>query len=212
MITYLTPEDTGGTGRHEGDEIDPADDELPLNHQIGRAAEEAVADEERRQGRQVVRMPHANPGFDIISDGANENDRRYIEVKGVAGEWGAAGVPLSVRQFERAWKEGASFWLYVVEFALDPARRRITRLHDPVSHVTQYRVDAGWRALAAPSGDGGSAPSVITAGQRVRLVDGRRGVITEVAPFGQLLMVRVAFDGGGEGRMAYNPTTMSRDP
>lgn len=142
VVTYVV----SGTGPR--DPQDPTDDDLPQNQVIGEAAEAFAADEEARApGRRVRRMPRNNPGFDILSEDATGEDRRYIEVKGLRGEWSRAGVPLSARQFEMAWQERERFWLYVVEYALDPARRRVTRVQNPVGFLTEFRIDHYWRML-----------------------------------------------------------------
>lgn len=145
VVTYLQPR-TGGAR----DPDDASNDELPQYRHIGEAAEEfAHAEEQRTTGRVVTRMPHNNPGFDILSESADGTDRRFIEVKGIKGEWGGAGVPLSARQFEMAWKEREAFWVYVVEYALDPAQRRMTRIRNPAGYLTEYRLDHNWRKLGA---------------------------------------------------------------
>src|SRR5262249_3109287 len=122
-------------------------DEDPTNFKIGRAAEDFVEFEERSSGRIVQRMNPNNKGFDIRSEGAAGGDIRIIEVKGLSGEWEIDGVPLSAAQFALAWKERETYWLYVVEYALDASRRRLTKIPDPVSRITQYRFDNGWRKL-----------------------------------------------------------------
>ncbi|MET0396738.1 MAG: DUF3883 domain-containing protein [Longimicrobiaceae bacterium] len=143
VVTYLQPRTQGAP-----DPGDASDDELPQNRHIGEAAEAFAHEEERRTtDRVVTRMPHNNPGFDILSESADGADQRFIEVKGIRGEWGGAGVPLSARQFEMAWQKREAFWVYVVEYALDPARRRMTRIRNPAGYLTEYRLDHHWREL-----------------------------------------------------------------
>jgi hypothetical protein len=145
VVTYLR----SGTG-YALNSDDANDDELPENRHIGEAAEAFAQQEEQRQaGRLVTRMPHHNPGFDILSESADGADRKYIEVKGLKGEWSGAGVPLSARQFEQAWLAREAFWVYVVEHALEPSRRRMTRIQNPVGYLTEYRLDHHWRDLGS---------------------------------------------------------------
>jgi hypothetical protein len=74
-----------------------------------------------------------NPGFDMRSTAPDGSDERVIEVKGLSGEWGEAGVPLSVIQFHMAQQEGENYWLSVVEYANQPEKRRLTRIQNPAA-------------------------------------------------------------------------------
>jgi sacsin len=183
---------------------DEANDETPENIEIGRAAEEFVAEVERQSGRRVERMPHNNPGFDIISDG-EVNDHRIIEVKGLKGEWGSAGVPVSATQFSTAWQERDNFWLYIVEYALDPERRSITRINDPVSQVTQYRVDSGWRSLAATKFAQATLPRI---GDSVEFMGGETGLVIDIDEAGALAQVTVEFANGQRKKSLFRPNEM----
>jgi hypothetical protein len=158
-------------------------------------------------------MPHNNPGYDIFSVGAEAGDIRYIEVKGLSGEWGAAGVPISAQQFALAWRERERYWLYVVEFANDPNRRRVTRLQDPVGKTTQYRVDSGWRALgadadvaASPADTGVTQPTV---GDMLTVPDGRSGMILDVRGAGVIMQLSIRFSDGDVTSVLYQPDRMT---
>jgi sacsin len=207
VVTYVVSVRDGGTK-----DLDADDDEAPANLAIGRAAEDHVETEETCAGRLVERMPHNNPGFDVLSVGADPQDIRFIEVKGVSGEWGAAGVPLSAQQFALAWRERERYWLYVVEFAQDPGRRRVTRLQDPVGKITQFRIDSGWRALGAGS-DLEHSPTNTelpqpAGGDQVTLPDGRSGTIIEVRGMGVLVRLSVQFRDGDVESLLYKPDQM----
>lgn len=201
---------------HE-DAIDASDDETPENMAIGGAAEEHVAAEEARTGRLVERMPHNNPGFDILSVGCEQGDLRYIEVKGLRGAWGVAGVPLSAQQFALAWRERERYWLYVVEFAQEEGQQRVTRVQDPVGKATQYRVDGGWRVLGvdADTGGGVTLSSSDTQAPRpdvgggVTLADGRAGTILEITGAGELARLRIQFAAGEVENLLYRPDQMT---
>ncbi len=65
-------------------------------------------------------MAQTHPGYDIISHNPVTGEDRYIEVKGVNGEWNQTGVGLSRLQFSNAQDYGDRYWLYVVEFVSDP--------------------------------------------------------------------------------------------
>ena len=67
-------------------------------------------------------MAQTHPGYDIISRNPLTGEDRFIEVKGVNGEWNQTGVGLSRLQFSNAQDYGDRYWLYVVEFVSDPQR------------------------------------------------------------------------------------------
>ena len=82
----------------------------------------------------------------VLSEDIN-GEVRYIEVKGIDGVWDDLGVGISRPQFFYAQNQGDRFWLYVVENARS-ASPTPHCINDPVSLITQYRFDAGWKDLA----------------------------------------------------------------
>jgi len=121
---------------------------------------------EREPGRTPEDMNETNPnneGYDVRSFYDDGELARWIEVKSTAGAWDRMGVALSPAQFRFAQRDGAEqCWLYVVEFALDPERRRVWCVQDPAEQVTDFMFDDGWKALADPPGGSASADSVET--------------------------------------------------
>jgi hypothetical protein len=99
-----------------------------------------------------------------------------IEVKGMRGPWTRQGVALSRRQFEAAQQYGDRYWLYVVEFADDPARARIHPIHNPFARITQFFFDSGWRQLADPA-ESPSATCQLTVGQRIAVANVGKGEV-----------------------------------
>src|SRR5690554_7104530 len=93
-------------------------------------------------------MAQTHPGYDIISRDPVTNKERFIEVKGVNGEWGQTGVGLSRLQFEKAQQYGEDFWLYVVEFVSSPENIRVHAIQSPASAVTSFMFDGNWRDVA----------------------------------------------------------------
>jgi hypothetical protein len=122
-------------------------DEAPDRSETDVAGIAAVLEFEISAGRTPTEMPHQHPGYDIESRDERGEVVRRIEVKSTEGAWGVRGVGLSRRQFEESRNEGAAFWLYVVEYATDPARRRIYSVNDPYSAIRTYFFDSGWSAL-----------------------------------------------------------------
>ena len=118
--------------------------------EVGEAAVRRVLEYESERGRRATEMGHWNEGYDIESFGADTDDvSRYIEVKGLAGQWGDTGVPLSRSQFKFGLQHPNLFWLYVVEYAEDPARAFVHAFRDPVRLVEEFRFDSGWKELAS---------------------------------------------------------------
>ncbi len=125
-------------------EDDSGDDESRGAHAVAKAAVGFVMQFERSEGRKPQNMAHANPGYDIESKNGRVIER-YIEVKGVDGDWGRNGVPLSDIQFRKAQEFKEKFWLYVVENCLEPEKRTLVLIQNPAAKTNQFRFDHGWR-------------------------------------------------------------------
>ncbi|MGO9082600.1 MAG: DUF3883 domain-containing protein [Streptosporangiaceae bacterium] len=115
---------------------------------MDRAGIKWVVDAERAAGRHPEVMPHHNPGFDIISRDGSGQVLRHIEVKSTSGAWDDIGVGLSRTQFDFARQNPGTFWLYVVEHALDDGQARVLRIADPAGRAEEFRFDDGWAPLS----------------------------------------------------------------
>jgi hypothetical protein len=210
---WISRPKTDSQAKEAEDEGDSQDDETSENLAIaiGDAAVGWVLQYELQQGRSPMGMHQFNPGYDVESRlGLSPQPERFIEVKGIDGEWGQNGVPLSGRQFEFAREKGDGFWLYVVEHARDPERVRIHAIQNPFGKVTQFRFDHGWREASWTAKE--FRPLVPAAGARMRKVlDEKRfeeGEILSVEGSGKCLMLEVRFDTGGPARrFTYDPTS-----
>lgn len=134
--------------RSDNPEAEPNRDRA-TNPAIDRAGVEAVLDYERRHGRQPEELQHSHPGHDVVSRDHSGDVLRRIEVKSTEEAWGERGVALSRRQYEDGRNEASMYWLYVVEYALDDARRALYCIQDPANSVDLYVFDDGWQAAAA---------------------------------------------------------------
>jgi Domain of unknown function (DUF3883) len=131
-------DDRGEEGRHEAQR----------RAAIDVAGMRAVREHEEYADR-VPKDPETanNEGFDLTSHDADGELLRYIEVKSLAGEWGAGRLPgMSDAQWKFGIRCPEQYWLYVVEHA-ESERPTITRIHDPVGEATRYYLDPGWREL-----------------------------------------------------------------
>jgi len=174
---------------------------------IGDAAVKFVLDFERRNDRSPTAMDHNNEGFDVLSEDA-QGQARYIEVKGTDGEWDALGVGITGPQFSYAQHQCDRFWLYVVENARSVSPT-VYCINDPVSLITQYRFDAGWKDLAKNStSEPAYSSSTPVEGMRVSFVEptGKpaSGTIVKVERKGLLVRLHIRTDSGLEVKQFLN--------
>jgi hypothetical protein len=197
IVTYV--EGTRPGAEHH----EPRDSEADA---IGDAAVDYVFGIEERAGTQPVKMEHDNEGFDIIAKDP-DGQPRYIEVKGIDGAWGEAGVGVTRPQFLYAQKERKRFWLYVVENARSGSPT-VHCINDPATQITQYRFDAGWKSLATNTRGHEPPSSGPVAGMRVSYDDGVgttvSGTVTHVERKGSILRLHIRTDSGTEVKKFIN--------
>jgi hypothetical protein len=112
-------------------------------------ARAAVCAYEKARGRVAEQMAQTHPGYDIISRNPLTGEDRFIEVKGVNGEWNQIGVGLSRLQFSNAQDYGDRYWLYGVEFVSDPQFICVHPIRSPAKQVTSFMFDGNWRDAAS---------------------------------------------------------------
>lgn len=89
-----------------------------------------------------------NAGFDLLEKDTSNQPVRWIEVKAMTGSLEHRPVTLSHTQFQHALQKHEAYWLYVVEFATSPQRRRILRIRNPAGNAKSFTFDEGWEAIA----------------------------------------------------------------
>jgi hypothetical protein len=160
LRSYVVPASSDGDSSNTGQERDGG------ISAVDAAGIKEVLRFERKHGREPEDMNETNPGnegYDVRSFYDDGELARWIEVKSTAGAWDRMGVGLSPAQFRFAQRDGAEqCWLYVVEFALHPERRRLWCIQDPAERVTDFMFDDGWKGLSDPPGGSASADSVET--------------------------------------------------
>lgn len=155
-------------------------------------------------GRLPEVMPHNNPGFDIKSRNSAGDLERLIEVKGIAGSWDGSAVRLSGTQFDHAAEHADTYWVYVVEFAQDPAKQRLYAIRDPFAHTDHFCLDDGWRHAAEDQVQGSSVRFV--EGAAVRHKAFGRGTILEIRERGRMRSMQVKFhEGSVKNLLASDP-------
>ncbi|WP_026331244.1 DUF3883 domain-containing protein [Thioalkalivibrio sp. ALMg13-2] len=172
-------DDTGGLSDH--------------NLAVEVIARDAVCTYERERGRVPEQMAQTHPGYDIISHNPVTGEDRYIEVKGVNGEWNQTGVGLSRLQFSNAQDYGDRYWLYVAEFISDPDNIRVHPIQSPATQVTAFMFDGNWRDAVTEERADPSA--LFIPGSRIQHQDMGYGEIRDVEIRGNTKLLTVLFDG-----------------
>ena len=176
----------------EGKEDGERDD---ATKRLGDVAEGRVCEFETRQGRVPTHLGGNNPGYDIESVEGDRSGKRFIEVKGLSGQWGETGVTLSVRQMDEARARGADYWLYVVENCAT-SDFKIHRIQDPAGKIDKFGFDLGWIGVAKDTSVGTCAPR-ISVGDCVS-VEGKIGTVEAATEVGELRKLTIAFADGSK--------------
>lgn len=200
LLSYLNH---GGGEDTEGDEGGTSEH----NMAIEAAARDAVCKYEIARGRTPEQMALTHPGYDVRSQDMVRGTQRFIEVKGVAGEWNKAGVGLSRLQFTNAQEYPEQYWLYVVEFVGDPPNMRIHPIASPATQVTSFMFDGNWRMVV----DEEPVDPVIAfrAGARVKDQKWGFGRIATVEVRGEARVLQIDFEKHGRHTVTLNVRTMS---
>ncbi len=178
--------------QNEPAETDKQDNSSEHNRAVEIASRSAVCDYERDRGRIAEQMAQMNPGYDIISLNPTTQEERFIEVKGIYGEWNRTGVGLSRVQFSNAQNEGDRYWLYVVEFAFDPERQRIHPICNPAMKVTSFMFDGNWQDASTEEHADPCARFI--PGIRIHHQDLGLGEILEITSRGDTKLLKIKFD------------------
>lgn len=184
-------------------------DAAASEHNLGveAVARAAVCTYERTRGRVPEPMAQTHPGYDIISRNPLTGEERFIEVKGVSGEWNQTGVGLSRLQFSNAQNYGDRYWLYVAEFVSDHEHTRIHPIRSPATQVTSFMFDGNWRDAAAE--ERADPTLAFIAGARINHQNFGYGRIVSMELRGSTRVLSVEFDKGGRRTVTLNLHLMS---
>lgn len=169
-------------------------------------ARDAVCNYEKKHGRIPEQMPQTHPGYDIISRNSLTNEERFIEVKGISGEWNQTGVGLSRLQFSNAQDYGGNYWLYAVELVSDPENLRVHPICNPASQVAAFMFDGNWRDAVTEDPEDPSLAFI--EGARVKHQQYGIGFIVSLTVKGSTRVMVIDFEQGGERTVSLNLRTM----
>lgn len=168
--------------------------------EVQRAAVEQVRTWEQKRGRPVQ---DAAPGstWELVSGEGDQ--QRKIKVRGLTGPWTARGIALTRAHLDKARQEGSSWWLYVVEHALDPQRVSILSIPNPATNMTEIRIGSDWRTTAEGENPQDSSPQ---RGDRVELSEGQSAVVVDVDDtFAPLFDVTLRMEDGSTRTCVWQP-------
>jgi hypothetical protein len=188
---------------------DADEQEGPSEHNLAFevVARAAVCAYETARGRISEQMAQTHPGYDIISRNPLTGEDRFIEVKGVNGEWSQTGVGLSRLQFSNAQDYGDRYWLYVVEFVSDPQHISVHAIRSPATQVTSFMFDGNWRDAVA---DERADPALaFIAGARVKHQHFGFGRIETMDLRGSTRVMSIEFATSGRRTVTLNLQTMT---
>ena len=173
---------------------------------IDEAAMKAVLDYEQNRDFIPDRQPHYNPGYDVLSRSRKSNEKRLIEVKGLEGEWTERGVKLSKTQISFAQDNPDEAWLYVVENALEPKKRKINAIKNPFSKADEFWFDRVWREVAEEKSVDYKAQFL--AGRRIQVEGLGEGTILNKKNIGVTTQLTIEFNDERTRTITFNATTM----
>lgn len=200
LLSYVRKKQEGSADADEQD--GPSEHNLAVEV-VARAA---VCAYEKARGRVAEQMAQTHPGYDIISRNPLTGEDRFIEVKGVNGEWNQTGVGLSRLQFSNAQDYGDRYWLYVVEFVSDPQHIRVHPIRSPATQVTSFMFDGNWRDAVA---DERADPALaFIEGARVKHQHFGFGRIESMEMRGSTRVMSIEFENSGRRTVTLNLQTM----
>jgi Protein NO VEIN, C-terminal len=201
MRSYVVPK-----SGEKSEQSSQSEGQQERNVAIDEAAMNAVITYEGGRQCAVERMPHLNPGFDLISRSKSLGEKRLIEVKGLASEWTERGVKLTRTQIMNAEEYGDEYWLYVVEHALDPNNRNIHAIQNPFFKADEFWFDYVWRDLASEHGS--DLRSRFAPGRKVKVHDWGVGTIVDIQHRGIASNITIDFPIHGKRNLPFNVNGM----
>lgn len=195
FVSYLIPDTEVESKGEESDEA------RQHNLAIEELARDAVCVYEMQRGRLAEQMSQTHPGYDVRSVDES-GEIRYIEVKGIGGEWNERGIALTSYQFSQAKMHKDQYWLYVVEDVASQNKEiTIYPIQNPAQRVSSFAFDHGWRMAATNEPTDPQQPLVV--GARVKVKGWGVGYIRKVEVQNGRKSMIIDIDERGEKRVSY---------
>lgn len=179
--------------------------EAAARNATGQAAVDHFVATQGTRWKSLTPMPHNNPGFDVRAI-AHDGSEELIEVKGQSGAWTEEGVALTPTELVTAEQARERYWLCVVEYVHDEARRALHLVNNPFGLTGQFRFDSGWKSVARSETSSQLKPDP---GVHIVIPGDGRGTILSVKKRGQFYKLHVILEGGAQVHRTYNPDTMN---
>ena len=186
LVSYVS-------NKYSNDDLDTKQNETKFEDlEIETKAKKAVINYEKEAGRIPTEMSELQEEFNIKSCNKETGEiERYIQVKGLVGEWSTYNVALlSATQINMAKEKENNYWLYVVEFVESEDNSRIYCIQNPFYNITKYAFDLGWKDISEKENP---IDKFIT-DVKIKHNTYGNGIIKEVIKKGSLKLLIVAFE------------------
>jgi len=202
LLSYAEPI----TDHNISEDLEEKDSTDFIKHkkQVERSAIDYFLQHTEKYWKSVDEMPPNNPGYDFTGISL-DNEKEFIEIKGQSGAWTEEGVALTPMELRTADKYSERYWLCVVEYALDEARRKIWFIRNPFGNTNKFRFDRGWKDIAEKSTLNSLYPQ---AGLNVYIPDIGKAKIIDVIGNGKLLRLKLQLPNNDLVTKIYTPATM----
>jgi hypothetical protein len=136
MVSYVESDKT-----HDRNERESKNDKG-----FGDKTELFIRDWLKNKGYEVELFGGTNKGFDLTAIDPNTGELKFVEVKGIRGNWNRTGVALSYSQMEKCLQEGDNYWFIVVENML--TKPVIHEFVNPAKLIDKYYFDGNWAKIS----------------------------------------------------------------
>ena len=119
------------------------------DQEFGYKAELYVRDWLKDKGYEVELFGGTNKGFDLTAIDPNTGELKFVEVKGIRGNWNRTGVAISQSQMEKCLQEADNYWFIVVENML--SKPVMHEFVNPAKLIDRYYFDGNWSKISEKS-------------------------------------------------------------
>ena len=206
LLSYVEPDGVHNTTSENPDSSTDNADRARERDATAQAAVRYVMQTLRDKWASLKEMPFNNKGFDICAI-AHDGSEHVIEVKGQSGAWTAAGISLTPSELLCASERRTSYWLCIVEHAIQPGREVLHLVNNPFGKADQFRFDSGWKAVA--TSESRTSPLAPAVGMGIEIPDLGMGTIASVKKGGSMFCkLHVYLADGRQVFRVFDPARM----